>query len=240
MRHWLSALACIVTLGGCQTPPAPAPTEPTTQRTVLHPGDAALSAVGTPFYLVFKSVFCVASVAIAAPVAGIAALSESRFASEARRDLGDGVSQNCGPPYALRPQPLSDSAGRGGAGSISRPRGIARTATGRSTRTTTGSRARRASCAGGRRAGGAPLTPDLICRSAVSAELQAASGKWRGQSARLGGRPLRQDQGHLGACWLSRRSLMSSQRHSKASWLRYARSVGPAATAGTEKRHINS
>jgi hypothetical protein len=103
MRHWLSALACIVTLGGCQTPPAPAPTEPTTQRTVLHPGDAALSAVGTPFYLVFKSVFCVASVAIAAPVAGIAALSESRFASEARRDLGDGVSQNCGPPYALSP-----------------------------------------------------------------------------------------------------------------------------------------
>ena len=36
-------------------------------------------------------------------MAGIAALSESRFASEARRDLGDGVSQNCGPPYALSP-----------------------------------------------------------------------------------------------------------------------------------------
>lgn len=63
----------------------------------MHPGDAALSAVGTPFYLVFKSVFCVAIAAIAAPVAGIAALSESRFASEARRDLGDGVDQNCGP-----------------------------------------------------------------------------------------------------------------------------------------------
>lgn len=69
----------------------------------MHPGDAALSAVGTPFYLVFKSVFCVAIAAIAAPVAGIAALSESRFASEARRDLGDGVNQNCGPPYVLSP-----------------------------------------------------------------------------------------------------------------------------------------
>jgi hypothetical protein len=69
----------------------------------VHPGDAALSAIGTPFYLVFKSVFCVASIAIAAPVAGIAALSESRFASETRRDLDDGISQNCGPPYALSP-----------------------------------------------------------------------------------------------------------------------------------------
>jgi hypothetical protein len=103
MRHWLSTLACVITLGGCQTSPPPDPAEPSTYRTVVHPGDAELSAVGTPFYLVFKSVFCVASVAIAAPVAGIAALSESRFAPEARRDLGDGVSQNCGPPYVLSP-----------------------------------------------------------------------------------------------------------------------------------------
>jgi hypothetical protein len=59
--------------------------------------------VGTPFYLVFKSVACVASVAIAAPMAGLAALSESPFAPEVRRELGDGVNQNCGPPYALSP-----------------------------------------------------------------------------------------------------------------------------------------
>jgi hypothetical protein len=45
----------------------------------------------------------VASVAIAAPVASLAALSESRFAPESRRELGDGVNQNCGPPYVLSP-----------------------------------------------------------------------------------------------------------------------------------------
>ena len=33
----------------------------------------------------------------------LAALSESRFAPEIRRDLGDGVNQNCGPPYVLSP-----------------------------------------------------------------------------------------------------------------------------------------
>jgi hypothetical protein len=103
VRRWLSALGCAIAVGGCQTSPPPEPIERGNHTAVVHPGDAALSVVGTPFYLVFKSVVCVASVAIAAPVAGIAALSESRFASEARRDLGDGVSQNCGPPYVLSP-----------------------------------------------------------------------------------------------------------------------------------------
>jgi hypothetical protein len=97
MRLWLAVLGCAIAIGGCQTP-APAPTDPDS-----HPGDVAVSVVGTPFYLVFKSVACVASVAIAAPMAGLAALSESPFAPEVRRGLGDGVNQNCGPPYALSP-----------------------------------------------------------------------------------------------------------------------------------------
>jgi hypothetical protein len=103
MRHWFSALGCAVAVASCQTSRPPEATEPSASWTAVHPGDAALSVVGTPFYLVFKSVVCVASVAIAAPVAGIAALSESRFAPEVQRDLGDGVRQNCGPPYALSP-----------------------------------------------------------------------------------------------------------------------------------------
>lgn len=101
MRLWLAVLGCAMAIGGCQTP-APEPTAPG-NHTVVHPGDAAVSVVGTPFYLVFKSVACVASVAITAPVAGVAALSESRLAPEVRRGLGDGVNQNCGPPYVLSP-----------------------------------------------------------------------------------------------------------------------------------------
>jgi hypothetical protein len=83
--------------------PPPEPTDRGNHTAVVHPGDAMVSVVGTPFYLVFKSVVCVASVAIAAPVAGIAALSENHIAPEIRRDLGDGVNQNCGPPYVLSP-----------------------------------------------------------------------------------------------------------------------------------------
>lgn len=101
MRPWLAVLGYAIAIGGCQTP-APEPSDPG-NHTVVHPGDAAVSVVGTPFYLVFKSVACVASVAIAAPVAGVAALSESRLAPEVRRGLGNGVSQNCGPPYVLSP-----------------------------------------------------------------------------------------------------------------------------------------
>jgi hypothetical protein len=103
VRLWQSALGCAIVAGGCQMSPPPEPTGRGNHTAVVHPGDAAVSVVGTPFYLVFKSVVCVASVAIAAPVAGIAALSESRFALEARRELGDGVNQNCGPPYVLSP-----------------------------------------------------------------------------------------------------------------------------------------
>jgi hypothetical protein len=101
MRLWLAVLGCAIAIGGCQTP-ALEPTDPDSY-TVVHPGDAAISVVGTPFYLVFKSVACVASVAIAAPMAGLAALSESPFAPEVRRGLGDGVNQNCGLPYTLSP-----------------------------------------------------------------------------------------------------------------------------------------
>jgi hypothetical protein len=101
MRLWLAVLGCAMAIGGCQTP-APESTYPG-NHTVVHPGNAAVSVVGTPFYLAFKSVRCVVSVAIAAPVAGIAALSESDLAPEVRRGLGDGVNQNCGPPYVLSP-----------------------------------------------------------------------------------------------------------------------------------------
>jgi hypothetical protein len=102
MRSWIVALSCLMAVGGCQTPP-PDSGAPGERRLVMHPGDAAVSAVGTPFYLVFKGAVCVASVAIAAPVAAIAAMSESRHAPVARRELGDGIAQNCGPPYVLSP-----------------------------------------------------------------------------------------------------------------------------------------
>jgi hypothetical protein len=105
VRAALVPFCLMVGLGGCQS--APTYSGGSSERTaVLHPGDAAVSVVGTPFYLAFKGVTCAMSAVIAAPVAGVTALSESRFAPEIRESLGDGLTQNCGPPYALSPYRL--------------------------------------------------------------------------------------------------------------------------------------
>jgi hypothetical protein len=101
MWRMLVGLIGALALGACQT--APRDGTNTDESAAVHPGDAVVSAVGTPFYVVFKGVVCVASVALAAPVAGFAALSDSRLVPEVQTTLGDGVSQNCGPPWVLRP-----------------------------------------------------------------------------------------------------------------------------------------
>lgn len=102
MRVSLVSLCLVVALGSCQTAPTYSGNS-SEYVSVVHPGDAAVSVVGTPFYLAFKGVTCAVSAVIAAPVAGISAVSESRFAPKIREDLGDGLRQNCGPPYALSP-----------------------------------------------------------------------------------------------------------------------------------------
>jgi hypothetical protein len=102
MRISLVLLCVGLALGGCGT----APTYPGNRSdhvTVIDPSNAAVSVVGTPFYLAFKGVTCAVSAVIAAPIAGISAVSESRSAPRIREDLGEGLRQNCGPPYALSP-----------------------------------------------------------------------------------------------------------------------------------------
>lgn len=60
-----------------------------------------MSVVGTPFYLAFKIPVCIVSAAFAAPVAGASGFMDPQNAHELRYDLGEGLGQNCGPPYAL-------------------------------------------------------------------------------------------------------------------------------------------
>jgi hypothetical protein len=82
-------------LAGC----ASADTEASTSTSSA--GDTFISIVGTPFLIAFKIPVCAASIAIAAPIAGAAALTpESR---ETQRALGAGLASNCGPPYVLSP-----------------------------------------------------------------------------------------------------------------------------------------
>lgn len=85
----------VLSLTGC----ASAETEPSGGGT--SPGDTFISIVGTPFLIAFKIPVCIASVAIAAPLAGAAALTPG--SGETRRTLGAGLAENCGPPYVLTP-----------------------------------------------------------------------------------------------------------------------------------------
>jgi hypothetical protein len=66
-------------------------------------GNTFISVVGTPFLIAFKIPVCVASAAIAAPLAGVSALNPDSGGREFREALGAGVAQNCGPPYVVSP-----------------------------------------------------------------------------------------------------------------------------------------
>lgn len=94
------ALAACAASSGQPTPlvgSAPASTEPG-----ASPAGWAVAVVGTPFALVFKSAICVASLAIAAPIAGLLVLDPDPY-SEGHEILGDGIANNCGPPYVISP-----------------------------------------------------------------------------------------------------------------------------------------
>ncbi len=70
------------------------------------PAGWAVSIVGTPFVVAFKSVFCVATVAIAAPIAGVMALDPDPY-DDGLEALGDGIASNCGPPWVISPYDAS-------------------------------------------------------------------------------------------------------------------------------------
>jgi hypothetical protein len=89
-------VAVLTALAGCAAAPAgDAGSQPS--------GGTFLSIVGTPFLIAFKIPFCVASVAIAAPLAGVAALSPDEDSRRTQQALGAGLAQNCGPPYVVSP-----------------------------------------------------------------------------------------------------------------------------------------
>jgi hypothetical protein len=65
-----------------------------------------VSIVGTPFAIALKAVVCAASLAIAAPAAGVLTLGVDP-SGEGLQALGDGIAQNCGPPYVVSPYAAS-------------------------------------------------------------------------------------------------------------------------------------
>jgi len=70
------------------------------------PAGWAVSVVGTPFALGFKTVVCAASLVVAAPIAGVMVLSPDP-SDQGLEILGDGIANNCGPPYVVSPYAAS-------------------------------------------------------------------------------------------------------------------------------------
>ncbi len=93
MRSNTVAAILALVLAGCANSPEP----PKGNGTFI-------SVIGTPFLIAFKIPTCVASIVIAAPIAGasqLASRGDIFYEPELRRDLEDGLIQNCGPPYVV-------------------------------------------------------------------------------------------------------------------------------------------
>jgi hypothetical protein len=99
---WNRALAMLLflSLAACATTP---PREAGAPPGRSDAGNTLLAVVGTPFLIALKIPVCVVSVAVAAPLAGASAFGGEGSARATRRVLGEGIEQNCGPPYVLSP-----------------------------------------------------------------------------------------------------------------------------------------
>jgi len=66
-------------------------------------GSLIVAVVGTPFYLVYKTVVCAATIVIAPPVAGLAAMTDREDKNVIRQRIDEGTTQNCGGSWVLSP-----------------------------------------------------------------------------------------------------------------------------------------
>lgn len=107
MKRIATVMVMALSLIGCANSPQSVSSyshEGSTLHSNQHPhaGQWAVAALGTPFYLAFKTALCGATLVVAAPAAAAASLSTGPYAMSVD-EFGDGVATNCGPPYVLSP-----------------------------------------------------------------------------------------------------------------------------------------
>jgi hypothetical protein len=109
MRRLVSVGLVLLLSAGCAARAAPSGAPSVTYGTPaaepareVSVAGTVLSAVATPFYLVFKTVVCATTALIAVPGAAVLALTDRAFEERKREELDEGVARNCGPPYVLR------------------------------------------------------------------------------------------------------------------------------------------
>jgi hypothetical protein len=93
-------LLCLLCCAGCAAPRPPG--SPPLAPEVAN-GEAILTALGTPFHVLFKATACVLSTAIAAPSAAALAITDRPQRDREVQELARGVGRNCYGSYALQP-----------------------------------------------------------------------------------------------------------------------------------------
>lgn len=98
MLRGLSIVLTCLLVGACATarPPGSPPIPPEQAN-----GAAVVTALGTPFYALFKATACVGSVIIAAPTAAGLALTDRPEREDERYALYAGVGENCYGSYVM-------------------------------------------------------------------------------------------------------------------------------------------
>lgn len=90
MGSKIGALILAGALAGCAGAEAPP-----------ESGTGMAAVFGTPFLLALKAPFCVATVALSAPLVGASEFAPTAQSEGIRQGLDQGMAQNCGPPYVI-------------------------------------------------------------------------------------------------------------------------------------------
>jgi hypothetical protein len=95
-----TAAAALLLLAGCATtrPPGSPPLSADAAN-----GQAIVTALGTPFYALFKATSCVVSTVIVVPSSAGLALTDRPRRQGEREALHDGLGHNCFGSYVLQP-----------------------------------------------------------------------------------------------------------------------------------------
>lgn len=109
MRHLGIVLAAAVVVSACAQTQQPglvtaeAPIFVRAEPSPVARRNAAgtVNVIGTPFYALFKAVACVGSVVVAAPTAGLVALTDRHDRHAIQANLHRGVGLNCGGSWVL-------------------------------------------------------------------------------------------------------------------------------------------
>jgi hypothetical protein len=96
----LSIAACATAPGGPLPAPGSAAAPPPGAVSV---GSQVVAVIGTPFYFIYKTVVCGATLVVAPPMSGLVAATDRDDRQVIRRRIDEGTTQNCGGPWYLQP-----------------------------------------------------------------------------------------------------------------------------------------